>query len=358
MNDNFMKAARLHAIGDFRVDTVPVPTPNGAELLVRIGACGVCGSDIPRIYVSGTSKQKYPLTIGHEFSGTVVAVGADADPTLVGKRGAFFPLIPCRRCDSCLSGNYAMCEDYEYMGSRRDGGFAEYCLVPSAWNFVESHNADTPMTMLAMAEPACVAQHAVRKSSVYFGANVLIFGAGPIGIMAGRWAKLAGAAKVLFSDVVDAKVEFCKKCGFDAVNSRTQPLEEVVRQTFRGRLADVAIEGTGYGSALNQAITCIRPFGTITLLGNPAADTTITKACHSQLLRKEATIHAIWNSHYSNLPINEWRYTVDQMDSGAFDCTDLISHTCSLDELPEMTAAIHEHRIDTWKVLYTADSAK
>ena len=91
MNDNFMKAARLHAIGDFRVDTVPVPTPNGAELLVRIGACGVCGSDIPRIYVSGTSKQKYPLTIGHEFSGTVVAVGADADPTLVGKRGAFFP---------------------------------------------------------------------------------------------------------------------------------------------------------------------------------------------------------------------------------------------------------------------------
>ena len=169
MNDNFMKAARLHAIGDFRVDTVPVPTPNGAELLVRIGACGVCGSDIPRIYVSGTSKQKYPLTIGHEFSGTVVAVGADADPTLVGKRGAFFPLIPCRRCDSCLSGNYAMCEDYDYMGSRRDGGFAEYCLVPSAWNFVESHNADTPMTMLAMAEPACVAQHAVRKSSVYFG---------------------------------------------------------------------------------------------------------------------------------------------------------------------------------------------
>ena len=239
------------------------------------------------------------------------------------------------------------------MGSRRDGGFAEYCLVPSAWNFVESHNADTPLTMLAMAEPACVAQHAVRKSGVYFGANVLIFGAGPIGIMAGRWAKLAGAAKVLFSDVVDAKVEFCKKCGFDAVNSRTQPLEEVVRQTFGGRLADIAIEGTGYGSALNQAITCIRPFGTITLLGNPAADTTITKACHSQLLRKEATIHAIWNSHYSNLPINEWRYTVDQMDNGTFDCIDLISHTCTLDELPEMTAAIHEHRIDTWKVLCT-----
>ena len=136
--------------------------------------------------------------------------------------------------------------------------------------------------------------------------------------MAGRWAKLAGAARVLFSDVVDAKVEFCKKCGFEAVNSRTQPLQEVVRQTFGGQLADIAIEGTGYGSALN-----------------------------------EATILAIWNSHYSNLPINEWRYTVDQMDNGTFDCIDLISHTCTLDELPEMTAAIHEHRIDTWKVLCT-----
>ena len=89
-SSSFLKALRNQ-------DTIPVPTPNGAELLIRIGACGVCGSDIPRIYVSGTSKQKYPLTIGHEFSGTVVAVGPDADPALLGKRGAVFPLIPCRR---------------------------------------------------------------------------------------------------------------------------------------------------------------------------------------------------------------------------------------------------------------------
>lgn len=73
--------------------------PHGEELLVRIGACGVCGSDLPRIYTTGTSKQKYPLTLGHEFSGTVVAVGEQADPALIGKRGTFFPLIPCRKCD-------------------------------------------------------------------------------------------------------------------------------------------------------------------------------------------------------------------------------------------------------------------
>lgn len=355
MGQTMMKAARLHAIGDFRIDEIPVPQPTGKELLVRIGACGICGSDIPRIYELGTSKQKYPLTIGHEFSGTVVAVGDEADSSLIGKHGAFYPLIPCRQCDCCLAGHYAMCEDYDYMGSRRDGGFAEYCLVPSGWNFVESKNPNTPLAMLAMTEPACVAQHAVRKSEIFFGANVLIFGAGPIGIMAGRWAKLAGAGKVLFSDVADAKVAFCKKCGFDAVNSRTQSLEDAARAAFGGSMADIAIEGTGYGSALNQAIACIRPFGKITLLGNPAGDTLITQKSHSNLLRKEATINAIWNSHYSNMPINEWRYTVDQMDSGAFDCTDLISHTCTLDELPEMTLAIRDHKIDSWKVLYDAE---
>lgn len=177
-----MNAARMHRIGEFSVEKVPIPVPHGEELLVRIGACGVCGSDLPRIYVSGTSKQKYPLTLGHEFSGTVIAVGENADPALIGKRGAFFPLIPCRKCDSCVNGHYAMCEDYDYLGSRRDGGFAEYCLVPSAWHMVVSNSPETSFEELAMVEPACVAQHAIlRRSNFYAGAQVLILGAGPIG---------------------------------------------------------------------------------------------------------------------------------------------------------------------------------
>ena len=158
--EKMMKAARMHRIGEFSVEEVPVPVPHGEEVLVRIGACGVCGSDLPRIYTTGTSKQKYPLTLGHEFSGTVVAVGEQADPAFIGKRGTFFPLIPCRKCDPCLSGNYAMCEDYDYLGSRRDGGFANFCLIPSAWHMVISNNPETSFEELAMAEPACVAQHA------------------------------------------------------------------------------------------------------------------------------------------------------------------------------------------------------
>ena len=93
-----MKAARLHSIGDLRCDEVQVPVPHGKELLVKVGACGICGSDIPRTYVHGTSSGIYPLTIGHEFAGEVVAVGEEADPSLIGVKGAIFPLIPCREC--------------------------------------------------------------------------------------------------------------------------------------------------------------------------------------------------------------------------------------------------------------------
>jgi L-iditol 2-dehydrogenase len=347
---SMMKAARLHSIGDFRVDNVETPTPKGYELLVKVGACGICGSDIPRIYEHGTSNQKYPMALGHEFSGTIVAVGEKADPALISKKGAFFPLIPCNICDPCLSGNYAMCKNYNYMGSRCDGGFAEYCLVPSAWNFVESLNPQTSLSQLAMLEPACVAQHAVRKSKIFPGANIVIFGAGPIGIMGGNWSRLAGG-NVLFCDVVDSKVAFAKQKNFMAVNTAKEPLLEAVRQAFNGKLADIAIEGTGYGSALNQAIECLKPFGQIALLGNPASDTLILNKNHSMMLRKELNLCGVWNSHYNNMPINEWRYTVDMMNAGAFDCSDLISHTCSLDELPAMIESIRNKKIDSWKVM-------
>ena len=173
-----MKAARLHKIGDIRCEEVETPIPRGEELLLKVGACGVCGSDLPRVFEHGSSNGKYPLTIGHEFSGEVVAVGEKADASLIGVRAAIYPLIPCGKCDPCVTGHYAMCENYDYLGSRRDGGFAEYCLVPSAWHLIFSKKAT--MEELAMTEPACVAQHAVRRARVTAGQFAVIFGAGPI----------------------------------------------------------------------------------------------------------------------------------------------------------------------------------
>lgn len=350
-----MKAARLHEIGDFRIDCIEIPIPHGKELLVKIGACGICGSDLPRIYEHGTSSGVYPLTIGHEFAGTILKVGESANPSLVGRRGAFFPLIPCHKCYSCLGGNYAMCEHYDYMGSRRDGGFAEYCIVPSDWHFIESTNPNISFETLAMMEPACVAQHSIRKAGMFFGANIIIYGAGPIGIMAARWAKIAGAIKVLMIDVLDSKVQFAKEHGFDCLNSRNEEsLIDSVKSYFGGKLADIAIEGTGFGSALENAIYTIKPMGRITLMGNPASNTQISSKAHSTILRKEIEIVGMWNSHFFNTPINEWEYTVKMMDRQVFKCDDLVSHTLRLEELPSFMEKMHNGQITTCKVLYKA----
>ena len=127
-----------------------------------------------------------------------------------------------------------------------------------------------------------------------------------------------------------------------------------VKELFGGKLADIAIEGTGFSGGLENAIHIIKRFGTIVLLGNPAGSTTITQGAHSQLLRKEVTINGIWNSHYDNVPINEWHYTVEMMDAGKFTCEDLISHRCSLTELPHLVDQVKNRLINICKALYSS----
>ena len=125
-----MKALNLHAVGDLRYEEVPDPVREKGEVLMKVRACGICGSDIPRIFKKGT--YHFPTIPGHEFAGEIV----DADnKELIGKRAAVFPLIPCRQCAACETGNYAQCSHYDYYGSRRDGGFAEYIAVKE-WNLV------------------------------------------------------------------------------------------------------------------------------------------------------------------------------------------------------------------------------
>lgn len=345
-----MKAVRLHTIGDLRCDQVPVPVPKGEELLIKVGACGICGSDLPRVYVHGTSSGIYPLTIGHEFAGEVVQVGEKADPGLIGTKGAIFPLIPCRECSPCLTGSYAMCENYDYLGSRRDGGFAEYCLIPSRWHLIPSQKAS--MEALSMTEPACVAQHAVRRANVTAGHYVVIFGAGPIGIMAARWVRIFGATPLLV-DIAEDKIAFAASKGFDAINSKTHNIPEEIRKHNLGQLADAAIEGTGVGSVLNSCVECVRSCGTISLLGNPANEAVIPINIHSTMLRKELNLNGVWNSSRAPYPINEWTYTVQMMDEGKFECEDLITDRLTLEELPEVIESIHNGTRHIVKAVYS-----
>lgn len=347
-----MKVMSLHAIGDFRYEDIEKPEPHGEEILIKIGACGICGSDIPRVFELGT--RVYPVVLGHEFSGEVVAVGDSKNNDLIGKKAAIFPLIPCRECNSCEIGEYCQCENYDYLGSRSNGGFAEYCLVPSRWHLVLSKNPNLSLEELAMTEPACVAQHALRRGEIRPGETVLILGAGPIGIMIARWAKLFGARQIILTDIDDTKQKFAEDRGLTVINTLKQDLDEEIQMLTNGRGIDLVIEGTGTSPGMNDAIRSVRYGGKVVWLGNPHRDTTIQLSNHSEILRKEINMFGVWNSYYANTPINEWEYTVKMMDEGTFKVGDLITHKSNLKDLLKLFEDIYQHKITICKAMYSA----
>lgn len=324
-----MKACVLHGVGDLRYEDARDPKPKPDEVLIRVEACGVCGSDIPRIFEKGT--YRFPLIPGHEFAGEVVEAGVDADPGLVGKRFAVFPLVPCRQCPMCETGRYAQCSDYDYLGSRCDGAFAEYVTAP-VWNLVRVPEG-LCTEAAAMAEPAAVAIHAVERAGVAADDSVLAFGAGPIGLLIGMWAKAQGARRILLVDVDPAKVEFAQRLGFpDAHDAGKGDLEAWVKDETGGG-ADVVIEASGSSPAYEQAMRCARPFGKVVLLGNPAGEMRLTQDGYWAILRKELTVLGSWNSTYGDLPGNEWKLALESMANGTIDVGPLITHRVPLEGL-------------------------
>lgn len=342
-----MKAMRLHKINQFTLDEVEKPTPRGEEILLKIEACGICGSDIPRVYELGT--RVYPVTLGHEFSGIVCEVGNRENEKLIGRKAAIFPIIPCLKCENCQTGNYAECDNYQYLGSRNDGGFAEYCLIPSKWHLVLSSNLQLPIENLSLVEPATVAQHALRRAKLAAGENIVIIGAGPIGIMTARWAKLFGAAKIALFEIDDVKLAFAKEKGIEVYDTKNADCLDKALEQF-GRV-DTVIEGTGTSSGVNMAIQLCRAFGRVVLMGNPHRDTLINLQNHSLILRKELELLGMWNSYYAELPFNEWKYTVRQIDCGELAVNDLITHRAPLTKLKQLFDQIHNKEITVCKAI-------
>ena len=312
MEPKMMKAAVLHAVNDLRIETVPVVPAQEGEVLMRVRAAGVCGSDIPRIFTKGT--YHFPTIPGHEFAGEIVE---SDDPALLGRRAAVFPLLPCRKCAACAVGEFANCEDYDYYGSRRDGGFAEYLAVDKR-NLVLMDDS-VPFDVASLVEPAAVARAAVRRMQVQLGDKVVVFGAGPIGLIAAQWARLAGAAVVRVVDISAEKLAFAASLGFEAYDKE------------RDGLCDCAIEGTGVSVALNNAVLSLKAHGRLVLMGNPAGDMKIDAATYSQILRRELSLRGTWNSSYNDR-LNDWRAVAAAMADGSIEFASLITHRFPLDE--------------------------
>jgi L-iditol 2-dehydrogenase len=346
-----MKACVLHNIGDLRYEDANTPEARKGEVLVRVGACGVCGSDIPRVFTKGT--YHFPTIPGHELAGVVESVGPEADPALAGKRVAIFPLIPCRECPFCEVGEYAQCTNYNYLGSRCDGGFAEFVRVPE-WNLVPVPD-NLPIEHAAMVEPAAVAVHALRQSGVDIGDTVAIYGAGPIGLMLAMWARAWGAGKVMLVDIDQTKLDFAKSLDFtDVYNAGDgDAVNWINGNTELG--ADLVIEGSGSSIAFEQCMKSARPFGRVVLMGNPAAEMKLSQEGYWAILRKQLTLHGSWNSTYSQLPRNEWLLALDCMASGKLNMEPLITHRVGLDSLLNSMEMIRDRAEFSNKVMYVGN---
>jgi L-iditol 2-dehydrogenase len=346
-----MKAWNLHGIGDLRLDELPIPQPGAGEVLLRVRACGVCGSDIPRIFTKGT--YHFPTVPGHEFSGEITEVGAGVDEAWVGRAAAVFPLLPCGICPSCEVGHYAQCEDYNYMGSRCHGAFAEYICVP-VWNLLPVPDG-LSYEEAAMVEPAAVAIHALRQAGIDIGDNVLIFGAGPIGMMLSLWAKAWGAAKVLLVDIDERKLEFARKLRVtDVCHALQQDVKAWVHERT-GRGADVTIEGAGSAISFEQCMQSTRSFGKVVLMGNPAGEMKLSQAGYWEILRKQLTISGTWNSFYAPIPKNEWKLALQYMATGQLPVRQLITHRIPIEGLREALVMMRDRSEFACKVMLKSE---
>ncbi|MBQ7604686.1 MAG: alcohol dehydrogenase catalytic domain-containing protein [Clostridia bacterium] len=310
-----MKAAVLHSVGNLRVDEIAVPSPAEDEVIMEVKYCGICGSDIGRILKNGT--YHFPTVPGHEFAGRIVY---DPENAMTGKRGAVFPLLPCFKCESCRAGDYALCSNYDYYGSRRDGGFEKYLAI-KRFNLI-SLPENVTYEEGAMCEPASVGLRASKTLGIKGGENVLITGAGPVGLCAGMWAKIKGADEVFFTDIDENKLRFAESLGFAVFRADSK------------NVFDLAIEGTGAGNALGSVINAVKPAATVVLLGNPGGNVTLSPTDYQAILRKKLTLRGTWNSSYGT-DESDWRETLSAVSGGYLPLRRLITHIISLDELPE-----------------------
>ena len=345
-----MDALVLHAVGDARFEKVPVPGLKPGNVRVRIGFCGVCGSDIPRVFVKGT--YHFPTICGHEFAGVVEECGEGVDDLSPGDSVAVFPLLWCGKCAACEQGRFVQCHDYDYLGSRCDGAFAEYVVAPRR-NLLRVPEG-VSQEEAAMTEPASVALHALRRGGgTSPGETVAIFGAGPIGLMVAQWARALGASQVVLFDLVAEKIELARSLGFShAYNAgQTAPLDRILELT-NGQGAHVSIEAAGVPPTFLSALEATRRGGRMVMMGNPSADVTIPADLISQLMRREVDIFGTWNSEFSACGNDDdWHTTLEAMANKTIDLSPLVTHRVPLQQSFDALRMMKESREFFAKVL-------
>lgn len=319
-----MKSLRLESIGNLFVRDVEKPLPGPDDLLVRVEACGICGTD--RHLFLGEFPSRPPVTIGHEFAGIIEAIGGDVTGFKIGDRITGDPNICCGRCPQCMAGRVNLCRNLQAIGIHRDGGLADYVLVPQKQAFA------IPLSLNplhgAFCEPLACCLHGIDMAEVRAGSSVVVLGGGVIGLLTVQLARLAGATTVILSTRQESKRRLAEDVGATAT---VDPSSTDIIDAIAGPAGlvpggvDVVIECAGVPETMRQSMRLAKAGGTVVILGVMPQGARIEIEPFDILFRELRVLGSFVN------PFTH-RRAADLVASGAINVEKLISRRVSLDE--------------------------
>ena len=299
-----MKAGILYGNKDIRYADTETPEAGKGELVVKVKMTGICGSDVPRVL--NNSAHYYPIILGHEFSGEVFEIGEAVEDFEIGDKVSGAPLVPCMCCGDCQNGNFSLCKNYTFIGSREPGSFAEYVKIP-AKNAIK-FDSSLSFEQGAFFEPSTVAIHGLKCADFKGGGDVAILGGGTIGLFTMQWAKIFGAKTVTVFDISEKRLELAKKLGADfCINTQNEEINSKYSYVFE-TAGQTATMKTAFEIADNKADICF--------IGTPHEDITFTPRQWENINRKEFKLTGSWMSYSAPFPGDEWELTAHYFQTG------------------------------------------
>ncbi|TDF98934.1 galactitol-1-phosphate 5-dehydrogenase [Paenibacillus piri] len=323
-----MKAAVLHGPNDIRVEELEIPALEPDEILVKVMATGICGSDLPRVL--GDAAHHYPIVLGHEFAGTVERVGGGVTRVKTGDRVVGVPLKPCRKCEDCRSGHFAQCKHYSFIGSRVNGSWAEYVALPES-NAIP-FGEEISFEEAALVEPSAVALHALQLIGFQGGEHVAVLGGGNIGLLVLQWARILGAREVTVFDIDEERLSTARQLGADhTVNTLRPGFEDDWKRLTAGKGFGIVMETAGSDVTMRLSFELAANKAKVCFVGTPVRELTFSHKQFELMNRKEFTLTGSWMSYSAPFPGKEWELTLHFLRKGLLNLKGIVFRQFDLD---------------------------
>ncbi len=342
------RACVLTALKTMEFRDVPMPEPAKGEILMKLEAVGICGSDVH--YYShgriGDFVVDFPFILGHECAGTVVALGEGVTDLNVGDRVALEPGVPCGKCVECRSGRYNLCPDVKFFATPPyDGCLMNYVTFPAEFAFKLPDNVSSVEG--ALIEPLAIGINAAMTGGVKLGDTVLIFGAGCIGLVSLLAAKACGAAKVIVADLLPNRLAVAEKLGGIAINSKEKDVVAEVMRLTGGKGAQVVLDCAGFSKTVADSMRAAAIAGKIVVVG--LGETELNNLPFNLLSVHELTMTSIFR--YRNI----YPIAINAVAAGSIDISGIISDRFTFDQTPEAYKAVSERASEVVKGVIVFD---